>query len=200
MGNDYCTARAQACLFSTIFMRTQLPKSQGILPGLIGYLILEVMAILFAIWTYNSVGLSLMPILGSVIAVLTLIGLMTRIRTVLEVRKADMAIQKTLTSTEGYIPLHGMLPTSALMQCLEYMKASPNYKDAHMNGPAITAIRKADMFTKSAHCTITSDESRNVIHIIFQLVDGGAIWADSGKHEREILMFQSSLRNGETRT
>ncbi|GGH92281.1 hypothetical protein GCM10007170_10460 [Arthrobacter liuii] len=170
---------------------TSLPRSQGVRPGVIG--LISLIAVCLAGIAYVTSQLLVRPNGWAGIPFLILLtmgivsfvrGLVTRIRTLTAVNKGDYAIQKTLSLTEAFVNLHGMSPQEALHRCFDEMDAANGYEGRVMEANRLTALLKRTFARSHVRCSVSVVE--NSLRISFELVEGGAIWADGGRFEREI--------------
>jgi hypothetical protein len=170
---------------------SSLPRSQGVRPGVVGLIFLIVLCLagiafvvpqLFARpngWT----GIPFL-ILMSMGIVFFARGLATRARTLAAVSNGNYSILKTLSLTEAFVSLRGLSPQEALTRCFDEMSDANGYQGRLMEADKVSATLKRTFARSQVRCSVSIVEG--ALRIQFERVEGGAIWADGGRFEREI--------------
>jgi hypothetical protein len=170
---------------------TSMPRSQGVRPGVVG--LISLIVICLAGIAFVTPQLFVRPNGWAGIPFLVLMtmgivnfarGLVTRIRTLAAVAKGDYAIQKTLSLTEAFVNLHGMSSQEALRRCFDEMSTANGYESRLMEASQVTALLRRTFARSHVRCSVSVVE--NNLRISLELMEGGAIWADGGRFEREI--------------
>jgi hypothetical protein len=168
-----------------------LPRSQGVRPGVLGliFLILLCLAgIAFVtpqLWTQQRGWTGIPFLIMLVIGAATFSrALATRIRTLSAVSKGNFSIVKTLSQTEGFVSLQGLSPEEALGRCFQVLDNKNGYNKRTMGAKTVTATMKRTFARSHIRCSISV--VGDALRMQFELEEGGAIWADAGRFEREI--------------
>lgn len=168
-----------------------LPRSQGIIPGLIGYVFLEAVVLYVLFWTVFRTSALVFTVLMTAGGSLNTAGLATRVSTIVSVRRGHLAIRKTVSRTEAFIPYAGS-PAGVLETCRLWLESSPSYENVNARDAGVNAILKGDLLSRRSSAEI-SVAGEGVLRISYELAQGGSIWADSGKHERAAQFLRKSL-------
>lgn len=168
-----------------------LPRSQGVRAGIFGliFLILVCLAgIAFVtpqILTQQSGWTGIPALIMMVIGVVYFSrGLATRIRTLSAVSRGKFSILKTLSRTEAFINLQDLSPEEALRRCFHALDDANGYRRRTLGDKTLSAIMKRTFARSHIRCSISLAE--NSLQIQFEREEGGAVWADGGRFEREI--------------
>lgn len=176
---------------SGLVAMSALPRSQGVGPGVLGliFLILLCLAgIAFVtpqLWTQQGGWTGIPFLIVLVIGAATFSrALATRVRTLLDVSRGRFSIVKTLSQTEGLVGLQGLPPQEALQRCFRALGDANGYSKRTMGDKTLTATMKRTFARSHVRCSISV--VGNSLRIQFEREEGGAIWADAGRFEREI--------------
>lgn len=178
-----------------------LPRSQGLVPGLVGMILLELACVgMFSFVTLSAWGTQrweVIPFLALVVfvAATTLRSITSRVKTLSSVSSGRLSVVKTLSLTEGFLDLGEIAPHAALQRCFDAMNQESGYESRSKVDGTVRGTLKQTLARKHPLCFVTEVDGR--LQIRFELEEGGAIWADGGRMEREIGRLGSSvLANG----
>lgn len=164
--------------------------------GLIVLELLCLIAIAFVTTTAWSKGIwAALPftVLVAIVAVRTLRSISTRIATIRGVANGRFSVIKTLSLTEAFISLGHLSAEAALGKCFEAMDASGGFDNRSMSEGSVRGTIKQSFARKHPVCSVSA--STDTLHLRFELEEGGAIWADGGRFEREIHRIRSRLHD-----
>jgi len=170
---------------------SSLPRSQGVRPGVAGLILLIVLCLAGIALAGTQIferpdGWMGIPFL--IVMILSvyvfLRGLVTRIRTLRAGASGTYSLVKTLSRTEGFISLRGLSPRKALQGCFDEMSDENGYSGRLMEANKVSATMRRSFARSHVQCSASIVE--NALRIQFERVEGGAIWADGGRFEREI--------------
>jgi hypothetical protein len=95
------------------------------------------------------------------------------------VARRQMAVRKTIRMTEAFIPFEG--PRERILAaCHDRLESSPFYEDISSTGETIRVTIKGNFLTKKSTGAISIVDD-GILHVAYELANGGAIWADSGE-------------------
>lgn len=178
---------------------SSLPRSQGVRPGVVGLVFLILVCLAGIIYMAPQLfarpngwtGIPFLILMG-VGVIFFARGLATRARTLAAVSNGNYSILKTLSLTEAFVSLRGLSPQEALRRCFDEMSDANGYESRVMEGENISATLKRTFARSQVRCSVSVLESS--LRIQFERVEGGAIWADGGRFEREIGRLSNSLQ------
>ena len=182
---------------------SSLPRSQGVRPGAVGLIFLIVLCLAVVAFEVpqlftRSDGWTGIPflVIAGLVFVLCVRAFTTRVRTLVAVSDGTYSVLKTLSLTEAFVSLQGWSPEEALRRCFDEMTVANGYEGRVMEANKVSAIMKRSFVRRHVRCSVSVAD--NALRIQFELVEGGAIWADGGRCEREIARLSRCLhRSGE---
>jgi hypothetical protein len=169
-----------------------LPRSQGLVGGLIGLIVIElavIAAVVAIVITYGGIQWEMLPMLALLVFGMGtgFRGLMTRIKTLRDVSSGLLAVVRVLSRTDAYLPLRGLEASEALERCRTILYDDTKYEQVSAEDGTLRALLKSRFTSPRVKLRITVDQGAQILHISFEFV------AIDDRHEREIQRFVRSL-------
>lgn len=168
-----------------------LPKSQGVRAGIIGLIFLILVCLAGITFITPQILTQQRGWTGIPALIMMIIGvayfsrsLATRIRTLSAVFRGKFSILKTLSRTEAFVSLQGISPEEALRRCFHALDDANGYRRRTLGDKTLSATMNRTFARSHIRCSISLEE--NSLQIQFEREEGGAIWADGGRFDREI--------------
>ncbi|MEV7136558.1 hypothetical protein AB0N24_27275 [Arthrobacter sp. NPDC093128] len=165
---------------------------------LILFELLLIVAITFATtlsWSEGSLAAIPFIVLVGFTAIRTFRSIATRIKTLNYVSNGRLSITKMLSTFEALLSLEGLTPQAALQRCFDAMDTENGYDSRSLADGLVRGIMTKTFVRKHPVCSISITDG--VLLMRFEFEEGGAIWADGGRFEREARRIWHRLHEGQ---